>query len=82
MKKKGECCTLAQLRVGQRGKILKLEEENKQIRRHMLDMGMTVGVEVKIKKIAPLGDPIDINLRDYELCICKKDLSKILVKVL
>ena len=82
MKKKGECCTLAQLRVGQRGKILKLEEENKQIRRHMLDMGMTVGVEVQIKKIAPLGDPIDINLRDYELCICKKDLSKILVKVL
>lgn len=82
MKKKGECCTLAQLRVGQRGKILKLEEENKQIRRHMLDMGMTAGVEVKIKKIAPLGDPIDINLRDYELCICKKDLSKILVKVL
>ncbi len=82
MKKVGECCNLAQLKVGQRGKILKLEEENKEIKRHMLDMGMTVGVEVKVKRIAPLGDPIDISLRDYELCICKKDLSKIIIEVL
>ncbi len=82
MKKVGECCDLTQLKVGQRGKILKLEEDNKKIRRHMLDMGMTVGTEVRVKKIAPLGDPIDISLRDYELCICKKDLSKIIVEVL
>ena len=82
MKKVGECCNLAQLKVGQRGKILKLEEENKEIKRHMFDMGMTVGVEVKVKRIAPLGDPIDISLRDYELCICKKDLSKIIIEVL
>lgn len=82
MKKAGECCNLTQLKVGQRGKILKLEEEDKKIRRHMLDMGMTVGVEVKIKRIAPLGDPINISLRDYELCICKKDLSKIIIEVL
>ena len=82
MKKVGECCNLAQLKVGQRGKILKLEEENKEIKRHMLDMGMTVGVEVKVKRIAPLGDPIDISLRDYELCICKKDLYKIIIEVL
>ena len=82
MKKVKECCNLAKLKVGQRGKILKLEEDNKEIRRHMLDMGMTVGTEVKIKKIAPLGDPISISLRDYELCICKKDLSKIIVEIL
>lgn len=82
MKKVGECCNLAQLKVGQKGKILSLEEENQKIRRHMLDMGMTVGVTIEVKKIAPLGDPIDISLRDYELCICKKDLSKIIVEVL
>lgn len=82
MKKMEKCCSLAQLKIGQKGRILSLEEKDKKIRRHMLDMGMTVGVEVKVKKIAPLGDPIDISLRDYELCICKKDLSKIIVEVL
>ena len=45
-------------------------------------MGITRGVEITIKKIAPMGDPIDINLRDYELCIRKEDLSKIEVEVL
>ena len=82
MRKKGECCNLAQLKLGQVGKILKIEEKNKKIRRHLLDMGMTVGTIVRIKKIAPLGDPIDVSLRDYELCICKKDLAKILVEIL
>ena len=81
MKEVRVCCDLTKLKVGQIGKILKLEEDNKEIRRHMLDMGMTVGTEVKIKKIAPLGDPISISLRDYELCICKKDLSKIIVEI-
>ena len=45
-------------------------------------MGITRGVEITIKKIAPMGDPIDIDLRDYELCIRKEDLSKIEVEVL
>ena len=62
MKKMGECCNLAQLKVGQRGKILKLEEKDRKIRRHLLDMGMTIGTEVKVKKIAPLGDPIDLSM--------------------
>lgn len=82
MKNVGEKCALSDLKVGQKAKVLKLNETNKMIKRHLLDMGVTRGTEVTIKKIAPMGDPIDISLRDYELCICKNDLSKIEVEVL
>lgn len=82
MKKRGEKCKLSELKVGQTGKVLRLNEENKEIRRHLLDMGITKEVEITVKKIAPMGDPIDISLRDYELCIRKEDLSKIEVKII
>ena len=77
MKKIGEKCVLSDLKVGQKAKVLKLNETNKAIRRHLLDLGVTRDTIVTIKKIAPMGDPIDISLRDYELCLCKNDLSKI-----
>ena len=82
MKKTGEKCNLSELEVGQRAKVLKLTEENKAIRRHLLDMGITRGVEITIKKVAPMGDPIDLQLRDYELCLRKEDLRKIEVEVI
>ena len=82
MKKIGEKCVMSDLKVGQRCIILKINEENKEIRRHLLDMGVTRNTVVTIKKVAPMGDPIDICLRDYELCICKDDLSKIEVEVI
>lgn len=82
MKNKDEKCNLAELKVGQKAKVTKLNITNKAIKRHLLDMGITRGVEIKIKKIAPMGDPIDIELRDYELCIRKADLEKIEVEVL
>lgn len=82
MKKTGEICKLSDLKVGQRAKVLKLEITNKQIRRHLLDMGITRDTEVYIKKIAPMGDPIDIALRDYELAIRKADLQMIEVEVI
>ena len=82
LKKYGEKCVLSDLVVGQKARVLKLNETDKAIRRHLLDMGVTRGTEVTIKKIAPMGDPIDISLRDYELCICKADLSKIDVEVI
>ena len=78
----GEKCNLSELIVGQKAKVLKLNEENKVIKRHLLDMGITRGVEITIKKVAPMGDPIDILLRDYELCIRKQDLYKIEVEVI
>ena len=73
---------MSDLVVGQKARVLKLNEDDKAIRRHLLDMGVTREVEITIKKIAPMGDPIDISLRDYELCIRKEDLSKIEVEVL
>jgi len=82
MKKTGEKCNLSDLKVGQKAKVLKLNEQNKAIKRHLLDMGITRGVEITIKKVAPMGDPIDLQLRDYELCLRKEDLSKIEVEVL
>lgn len=81
MKGIGEKCVLSELKIGQKAKVLRLNETDKAIRRHLLDLGVTRGVIVTIKKIAPMGDPIDISLRDYELCICKSDLSKIEVEV-
>ena len=73
---------LSELNIGQKAKIIKLNVQNKEIRRHLLDMGLTRGVEVEVRKKAPVGDPIDIKLRDYELCISKSDLSQIEVEVL
>ena len=73
---------LSELNVEQKAKILNLNVKNREIKRHLLDMGLTRGVEVLIKKKAPMGDPIDIELRDYELCISKSDLAQIDVEVL
>ena len=82
MKRTGEKCNLSELKVGQSAKVLKLNEENRAIRRHLLDMGITRGVEITIKKVAPMGDPIDLQLRDYELCLRREDLRKIEVEVI
>ena len=73
---------LSKLKVGQEAKVIKLDIKEKETRRHLLDMGLTRGVIVKIKKIAPMGDPIDIELRGYELCIGKSDLKNIDVEVI
>ena len=75
-------CSLDKLKLNERGKVISLNINDKKMKRHLLDMGITRGVEVKIKKIAPIGDPIDIELRGYELCISKKELKDIEVEVL
>ncbi len=82
MRKKGEKCQLSELQVGQSARISSLNIQSKSIKRHLLDMGITRGTEIRVKKIAPMGDPIDISLRDYELCICKANLDNIEVEVL
>ena len=73
---------LSNLNVGQKAKIVSINVKNKEIRRHLLDMGLTRGTIIEIRKKAPMGDPIDIKLRDYELCISKSDLSQIEVEVI
>lgn len=81
MKKIGDRCNLSELKIGQKAVVKKLNFDNKEIRRHLLDMGVTRGAEVKIKKIAPMGEPIDIELRGYELALRKSELKNIDVEV-
>ena len=81
MKKIGDKCNLSELKIGQKAIVKKLNFSNKEIRRHLLDMGVTRGVQVKIKKIAPMGEPIDLELRGYELALRKSELNNIEVEV-
>ena len=78
----GENMNLSELKVGDKAKVVRLGVENKEIRRHLLDMGLTRGVEIRVKKKAPMGDPVDIELRGYELCISKNELAQIEVEVI
>ena len=82
MLKKGEHAHLSDLKIGQRAKVLGLHLDKPEVRRHLLDMGITKGTEILIKKIAPMGDPVDIELRGYELCIRKEEMKNIDVDVL
>ena len=77
MKNKGQICNLSELKIMQQAIVININIKNKNIKRHLLDMGITKGVKIKIKKIAPMGDPIDIELRGYELAIRKKDLKAV-----
>jgi ferrous iron transport protein A len=79
---KGEQTKLSNLKKGQKAKVVFLNTEDKALRRRLLDMGIIEGVQIKIKKIAPLGDPIDIEVRGYELCLRKFDMSMIDVEVM
>ncbi len=82
MLKKGEHSHLSDLKIGQRARVLGLHLDKPEVRRHLLDMGITKGTEILIKKIAPMGDPVDIELRGYELCIRKEEMKNIDVEVL
>lgn len=77
----GEVCSLVDIKVNQKCKILEINIENKEIKRHLLEMGLVKGTIVKIKKVAPLGEPVVIELRGYELFLQKKELRKIKVQV-
>ena len=74
-------CELSDLKIGQKAIVKKINVTNKEIRRHLFDMGVTRGVEVKIKKIAPMGEPVDIELRGYELALRKQEMRGIEVEV-
>ena len=66
---------LSSLKKGEVGRVVCVNVSDVCLKKRMIDMGITRGVEIKIKKIAPLGDPIDIELRGYELCLRKKELN-------
>ncbi|MBR0427352.1 MAG: ferrous iron transport protein A [Clostridia bacterium] len=67
------------MKKGQSGVIQEINIDNPKRKIRLLEMGLTLGTKIKIKKIAPTGEPISIELRGYELCISKKDASKIRV---
>ncbi|MDY0075512.1 MAG: FeoA family protein [Acholeplasmataceae bacterium] len=80
--KQGDRIQLSQLKKGQKAKVIQLNTCDRAFRRRLLDMGITEGVHLKMKKIAPLGDPVDLELRGYELCLRKADLELIEVEVI
>lgn len=68
--------TLKQAKVGETVRVVKLHGEGA-VKRRIMDMGLTKGVEVYIRKVAPLGDPVEVTVRGYELSIRKADADMI-----
>ena len=71
--------TLREVKIGETAKVVKLHGEGP-IKRRIMDMGITKGVQVHIRKVAPLGDPVEITVRGYELSIRKADADRIEVE--
>ncbi len=71
--------TLKNVKVGQHAKVVKLHGEGA-LRRRIMDMGITKGVEIYVNKLAPLGDPIEVTVRGYELSLRKADADMIEVE--
>ena len=68
--------TLKDVRVGETVTVAKLHGEGP-VKRRIMDMGITNGVEILVRKVAPLGDPMELNVRGYELSIRKADADMI-----
>ena len=71
--------TLEEVAPGERGVILQVGNENGPVKRRLVDMGLTPGTEVTVRKVAPFGDPVELNLRGYELSLRKADAAQIRV---
>ena len=71
--------TLNQAKVGETVKVTKIAGEGP-IKRRIMDMGITKGVEIYVRKVAPLGDPVEITVRNYELSVRKADAAIIEVE--
>ena len=71
--------TLREVAVGNTAKVIKIHGEGP-VKRRIMDMGITKGVEIYVRKVAPLGDPIEVTVRNYELSIRKADAEMIEVE--
>ena len=71
--------TLKEVKCGQTVKVAKLTGSGP-VKRRIMDMGITKGTELYIRKVAPLGDPVEITVRGYELTVRKNDAKCILIK--
>lgn len=70
--------SLRDVKCGSTVKVAKLTGEGP-VKRRMMDMGITKGVEIYVRKVAPLGDPVEVTVRGYELTLRRVDAEKILV---
>ena len=71
--------TLRQAKIGETVKVVKLHGEGA-VKRRIMDMGITKGVEITVRKVAPLGDPVEVNVRGYELSLRKAGADMIEVQ--
>ena len=71
--------TLRDAEIGDTVKVVKLHGEGA-VKRRIMDMGITKGVEVHVRKVAPLGDPVEVTVRGYELSLRKADAEMIEVE--
>ena len=71
--------TLREVRIGDTARVIKLHGEGA-LRRRIMDMGITKGVEIYVRKVAPLGDPIEVMVRGYELSLRKSDAEMVEVE--
>ena len=71
--------TLREVRIGDTATVVKLHGEGA-VKRRIMDMGITKGVSIYVRKVAPLGDPIEVTVRNYELSIRKADAEMIEVQ--
>ena len=71
--------TLKDVKCGQTVRVKKIQGEGP-IRRRIMDMGITKGREIYVRKVAPLGDPVEINIRGYELTLRKFDAEMVIVE--
>ena len=68
--------TLKEAKIGENVRVVKLHGEGA-IKRRIMDLGITKGVDVHVRKVAPLGDPVEITVRGYELSLRKADAEMI-----
>lgn len=71
--------TLRDVKIGETAKVVKLHGEGA-VKRRIMDMGLTKGTDVYVRKVAPLGDPVEITVRGYELSIRKADAQMVEVE--
>ncbi len=71
--------TLRDVEIGETVKVTKINGEGP-LRRHLMDMGITKGCTIFVRKVAPLGDPVEITLRGYELSLRKSEAEKVEVE--
>lgn len=71
--------TLREVKIGDTVRVVKLHGEGA-VKRRIMDMGITRGIQVQVRKVAPLGDPVEVTVRGYELSIRKADAEMIEVE--